>query len=123
VASPLGKQFRIASGDSAAGPWYTVVGVARDAVQGEIGRPRPQVFVTGEQSSLARVIVRAASDGEAAALVPRIRSVVAELDPGVAVFGPRLLRDVVERLESYWMPRLWSGLIGTFALVALTIAA
>ncbi|HEX5580099.1 MAG TPA: FtsX-like permease family protein, partial [Gemmatimonadaceae bacterium] len=123
-SSPLGKRLRLVSGDTSAAAWYTVVGVARDAVQNVIGRPaRPQVFVTGQSASTPRLLVRASSDRAAAALVPQIRAAVAAVDRSVATFEPLLMRDMVARSESYWMPRLWSGMVSTFAGVALAIAA
>lgn len=122
-ASPLGQRFRLVPGDTSAAAWYTVVGVARDAVQRELGRPaRAQMFVTGQPGATPRLLVRASSDDAAAALIPQVRAAVAAVDPGVPAFEPLLMRDMVSRSESYWMPRLWGGLVGAFAAVALTIA-
>jgi putative ABC transport system permease protein len=120
----VGARFRLPEEDTTATGWYTVVGVARDAVQRELGVPvEPQAFVTGAPGHMTRLVVRASSDDAAAALAPVVRAAVAAVDPSVPAFEPLLLRDVVGRNESYWLPRLWSGLFGAFAAVALAIAA
>lgn len=121
---PLGARLRFAQGDTGTAAWYTVVGVARDAVQHEIGLPaQPQVFITGQPASMPRLLVRTSSDRAAAALLPLIRGAVANVDRSVPTFESLLMSDMVSRSQSYWMPRLWTGLVGTFAGVALAIAA
>ena len=46
-----------------------------------------------------------------AALLPRIRETVADVDRSVPVYEALLMREMLARSESYWMPRLWSGLV------------
>ncbi len=123
-STPLGRRFRLVSLDTSVAPWYTIVGVAADAIQSDVGKPaQPHAFVTGRTHHTARILVSGSSDAVAISLAPRIRAVVARLDPTVPVFEPQLMRDMLGRLPSYWQPRLWSGLFTVFACVAMVIAA
>ena len=120
--------------------WVTVVGVVRNTMQGEwAATPREELFLPylqdagyqespeGHYASLT-VVVRAACggaagadcDAAAAATVPAMRRLVAELDPAVAVSGAEVMTRVVRRATG--APRFYVLLLGAFAAVALALA-
>ena len=132
---PVGR--RITFDDST---WVTVVGVVRNTMQGEwAATPREELFLPylqdagyqespeGHYASLT-VVVRAACggaagadcDAAAAATVPAMRRLVAELDPAVAVSGAEVMTRVVRRATG--APRFYVLLLGAFAAVALALA-
>jgi predicted permease len=111
--------------------WRRVVGVAGHVRHYELAQPsRIEVYTPLAQSAAwgftSYLSVRAAPDpvrGEAdpAALVPDIRRVVADLDPGVALYRIRTMEGViVEELGGY---RALRELLGVFAALALILGA
>jgi ABC-type antimicrobial peptide transport system permease subunit len=116
---PLGKRFTFS--DDGTG-WMTVVGVVGNVRQwGPEQAPMAQLYaphVNGWTRS-AYLIVRTAADP--AALVPRIREVVAGVDPtsppsDVRTMGERVDRTLAQR-------RFYTTLIALFAAAALFLAA
>ena len=85
--------------------------------------PRPEMFYPRAQVIHPRlfswVVVRVS--GDAMALLPAIRTVVAGLDDGVAIDDPQLMDDRVDRAVA--PDRFRASLVGTLAVVALLLAA
>lgn len=126
--SPLGRRFRIDAGQrlSVEGedPWLTVVGVAGDVkLMGPDDRLSPyELYYSSSQQTpwrYRRTAVR--GRGDAARLIPEIRSVIRELDPELpirelapaeALFGQSLERQ-----------RFVLVLMSVFTVVAVVLAA
>jgi predicted permease len=116
---PLGKRFTFS--DDGTG-WMTVVGVVGDVRQwGPEQAPQAQLYaphVNGWSRS-AYLIVRTA--GDPATLVPRIREVVAGVDP---MSPPSDVRTMGERVDrTFAQRRFYTTLIALFAAAALFLAA
>ncbi len=103
--------------------WYaTVVGVAEDCRQWGILYPTlPERYhpVTAVARTNNALVLRA--EGDPTALVPLVRSAVAELDPLLPLGDMRTMADIIR--ESMQGRRLYTLLIGLFTLIAVVLAA
>ena len=112
--NPIGRPLIIAA------ETWTIVGVVGDIVDRRLDAPRgafgyvPMAFNTSQLS----VVVRTAVDPMA--LVGTIRRELERLDSGVALAMPRTLEDAMA--DSLLQRKVVLGLIGAFALAALTLA-
>lgn len=110
-------------------PWATVVGVVADErhngvtdlVKGKFYIPHSQWHIAtgGNLVRNAFIVVRGASNPRR--LAGPIRAEIRSLDPSVPVANVRLMRDVVA--ASLATPRLTRFLLGSFAVMALLLAA
>ena len=120
--NPLGRRLRRFEGGAAEGPWRTIVGVVGD-VRGEAldRAPRPELYVplAQEPSQVVTVVARAA--GPTAPVLRAFQRVASGLRPGQVVARPATMEEVLDRALS---PRRFAaGVVGTFAGVALLLAA
>jgi putative ABC transport system permease protein len=102
----------------------TIVGVAGDVRHAGLAvPPRPEVFVHSMQSDLnwpwLVLAVRAAS--APMALADPVRAILREVNPNVPITRLNSAEDVVAR--SMNEPRLYTFLLGSFALLAVALAA
>jgi predicted permease len=101
---------------------WTVVGVAADAKYYTLGdEPATQVYVSyaqdyeGEATFVVRTSVPPTDVASA------VQAIIRDIDDGVAIFGVRALRDLVDgQLSTY---RALAILVGTFGIIALLMAA
>ncbi len=116
---PLGKRLSLGSPD---GPRVEVVGVAEDGKYASLNeQPQPFVYLPIRQvySGTTTVVVRAASDP--GRLLPSIRAEIQRIDPGMAVFGARVLAD---RLAFPLFPaRIAASFLSVFGALSLFLAA
>jgi putative ABC transport system permease protein len=116
---PIGQRIRANNEEPG---WYaTVVGVAEDCRQWGLLYPTlPERYhpVTAAARTNNYLIVRAERDPTA--LVPLVRSAVAELDPLLPVGEVRTMADFIG--ESMQGRRLYTMLIGLFTLIAVFLA-
>lgn len=113
--SPLGR--RIVNG----GTEYEVVGVAADGVYAfAFESPRNFAFYAFTQRYRPVMSLHVRST-DPPGMVPRIRSVVASLDPDVAPQGLRTMESVVH--SNVFGPRFLTRALGVFALVGLLLAS
>jgi putative ABC transport system permease protein len=124
--SPVGRRIKPGFGDQI--PWFTIVGVVRDVKQGGIGsRTGTELYLLAEQLPRIRnfapgnmnVVVRSSLPADA--LAPRIRQIVAQMDPALPIVRLRTMEDVFG--ESVSRPRFLAQLLGLFAGLALALAA
>jgi predicted permease len=118
---PLGRRISY-SRSAPSEAWRTIVGVVSNEKQdGLAAAVHPQVYESHRQNPTTgmTVVVRAAAPE--AALVPSLRQQVRAIDPGLAIYGVRTLRDVVA--TSVARERFTAGLVALFAGLALAIAA
>jgi len=115
---PIGQRFSL---DGPAGPFHTVVGVARDVQIDEFTeRPWPAAWLphTGEAGE---VVLLAASSRPAAQVLQEIEGVIRGLDPNLPVYMARPLRSyVAERLDG---ERALSKLLALCGGLAIGLAA
>ncbi|MDQ6888585.1 MAG: ABC transporter permease [Gemmatimonadota bacterium] len=119
--SPLGKRISM---EGPAGPFMTVVGVARDGKYDELGeRPRPYLYLPEMQQSGYRsqmtLLVR--SDGDPAALAAPVSRLVRSLDPTLPVYAVQTLGQVLR--ERQQQKKAGSELMSAFGLLALGLAS
>ena len=117
----VGKRFKLGQADSNE-EWITVVGVARDIKQFGVREGTTEgIYLPFSQSPprTSTITVRVAE--EATAVAPSARRVVGALDPELAVFGVESMTQILAR--SIWQPKLQTLLVGTFAVIALVLAA
>jgi putative ABC transport system permease protein len=122
----VGGRLRVGSMKN---PWATVVGIVADERHnGVTGLVKEKFYIPHSQWHVATggnlvrnafIVVRSASDP--IRLAGPIRAGIRTLDAGVPVANVRLMRDVVS--TSLSTPRLTGFLLGTFAAMALLLAA
>jgi predicted permease len=127
--NPIGQRLRPCCGDQV--PWSTVIGVAGDVKQGGLDQAAGTelYYFVDQTASLPperrrapltmNVVVRTTMSPDA--LAPTIERAVREADPAVPVVRLRQMEDVFA--ESIQRPRLLAQLLGTFAALALLLAA
>jgi len=115
----VGQRFR--EGGCTTCPWTTVVGVVSDVKYLGVDR-RPDigtVYWPLEGPRRSRFLVlRTSMDPEA--VLPAVRKVVRDLDPGVPFARVATIDDLVTR--SLQIPRSLSLIVGMFAIVALVLS-
>jgi putative ABC transport system permease protein len=117
---PLGRNVRL--GGSPEAPWRRIVGVVGSVRHGGLGRePEPQVYLPHAQASSrgVQLVLRAA--GQPEGLVPVVQSLLRELDPELATLQVRTGEQILGTQLA--MPRFLVLLVGSFAAVAMALAA
>ena len=120
-ANPIGKRLKLARYASQA-PWVTIVGVAGDVRHGTLARASRQVVYYPHAqipSGGMELVVRSA--GGPAAVAHAVREAIRRLDPDLPVDSIRPLSELVR--TSLFNQELEFGLLGTFALLAVVLAA
>jgi predicted permease len=100
-----------------------IVGVVRDSKYSSTDEDKmPMSWYNYQQSdSIGDMDVEVSTRGAALALLPQIRSVVREIDPGIPLGKPQVLSSAFE--ETYLMPALFARLAAFFGgLAALLVA-
>ena len=119
--SAIGRRFKLGQADSNE-EWITVVGVARDIKQfGVRGGTAEGIYLPLAQSPPRTATIALRVAGEPSALAASARRVIRGLDPDLAVFGVESMAHTLAR--SIWQPRLQALLVGSFAVIALVLAA
>jgi len=114
---PVGRQVFIRAQDDQP---YTVVGVVGSSRQFDItSAPNPEIFTNYQQSTMSYMYVLVKTKGDPTTLIPTIRRAVAEIDPEQPV-GHRTLVQQMENAVA--QPRLYTLLVGMFAVLALLLA-
>jgi predicted permease len=86
--NPVGKRLRQRNGRESFGPWWEVIGVARDSKYVTIGEdPKPFLYQPLAQAYRAAGNILVKSKGSAMDTLPALRTAVGALDPNLAIFG------------------------------------
>jgi predicted permease len=117
--SPLGKTLRLGA------EFVTVIGVARDSKYESISE-EPKAFVylplAQRSTALLEATLLLKTSGDPRRAIPRVRTIVADLDPGLVLSNLNTLDD---RLALAFLPNraaaITSGLLGLIALALGTI--
>jgi putative ABC transport system permease protein len=121
-ADPLGRRFRIGVGGDTL---FTVVGVVGDVKAVGLDVPTfPEVYMPLDQFTFPfmwpqQLVVRAS--GDPLALADAVRQVIRDIDPDQPVSSVRTMREVIDFKLASRNTQL--TLIGSFALIALLLAA
>lgn len=126
--SPVGRRLKPGIGPSASVPWFNIVGVVRDVKQGGLdSKTGTEIYLLDQQGPAIgnraprnmNVVVR--SELPFDALAPQIRRVVQGMDATLPIVRLQTMDDVFGATVS--RPRLLAQLLGTFAGLALLLAA
>jgi putative ABC transport system permease protein len=120
---PLGKRIKY-GGIADDSPWHRIVGVVADTRRtGFESEVRPETYLPLAQTAPGRMtlVVRAANNADPAALTSSVRSAVQAIDPDQPLFDIKTMNVWVSEIIA--QRRLNMILLGTFALLALLLAA
>ncbi|HSO73637.1 MAG TPA: FtsX-like permease family protein, partial [Blastocatellia bacterium] len=124
--NPIGR--RVNPGFQTPPVWFTVVGIVEDTQNLGVDKPagtelyflQPQLATGFGVSSQLSFVVR--SEGSSAGSVASgIRAAVSDLDASVPIFQLRTMSEVMG--NSLVRPRFLSLLLGTFSIIAMSLAA
>jgi putative ABC transport system permease protein len=121
---PIGRRFKYGDLTNAESPWLTIVGVVADMRRtGFESEIRPETFLPINQATPSGVtlVVRAAGNADPATLTASLRNAVHEIDPDQPLFDIKTMNQWVSEIIA--QRRLNMILLGTFAVVALLLAA
>jgi predicted permease len=126
--SPVGKRIRQPGGKD----WYQVIGFLRDEkhygldqeMKPSVFHPYARTMSTVDDNDarslrVMSVILRGSSDPKM--LVGAVREIVGQLDPDVPMYAVETMAEQLDR--SLWARRVYSWLFGTFAAIAVLLAA
>ena len=122
-ASPLGRQIDLPLSKNTS-VILTVVGVTADVRHvGLAVPPRPEIFVNSMQSSLpwSWLVLAVRAYGDPAPLAESVKAALHDVNANVPIERASTLDDVVSR--SIVEPRIYTFLLGTFAALAVMLAA
>jgi putative ABC transport system permease protein len=116
---PLGQRFNFGSRDTAG--WRTVVGVVEDVRQSARSKDEvAQVFVPHAQFPIQTMCLLIRAAGSPGALAQPVRRLLQSRDPDLPFYEVHTMDEWVR--IAVWEPKLYAGLMGAFALIALVIA-
>jgi putative ABC transport system permease protein len=114
---PLGRRFQLGmSGDE----WFTVIGVAGDVKQYLRDPPQNQVYIPYGHAAYRGMTILARTAGDASNAVRAAREAVRAVDPQLPVDLNTM--EGMFRFQT-WEQRLYGWMFGSFAGVALLLAA
>jgi putative ABC transport system permease protein len=128
---PLGKRIAF-DGDSQGRPiWLTVIGVVKDAVQGDWAAQREsecylaalqhRAFLRDPAANWAYLTLVVRTSGDPAQFAPTVKRTVWSFDPNLPISEVFTMDRVVADANA--QPRFEMLLLGVFAIVALVLAA
>ena len=118
---PLGKRFKF-GGEQSDDPWKTIVGVVRDTRRTGLAREiRPESYFPIQQFPARGMTLVMRATGDPAQLAGAVRTAVRDADAELPVYNVRTLDEQVDAFVA--QPRFTMILLGTFAGIALLLAA
>ncbi len=116
---PLGRMFAGGGGDEN-GPWRQVVGVVGDVRQwGLTQKAQPEAY--DSLSAPERVYLALHTSVPPSGVAPEVRRALGRIDSTLALYRERTIEDVVD--DNSQGQRFLSSLVGTFAALAVLLAA
>jgi putative ABC transport system permease protein len=116
--NPVGQRLRVAGAE------VEIIGVAADVALGPRASPRPYVYHSHSQFAADRnwaLTQVVAVDGDRPSLLGDARRALAQIDPALVLYDPRMLEDVIGGGVAQEQFALF--LVAAFALLALMLAA
>jgi predicted permease len=113
---------RVTFGDSAGGPWTTIVGVVGNAVHSGLDvAPQPEIYTPVVQTPQFPAMTVLVRTGDPMGAVRAVRTALHDLDPSIPVAEVRTMRALID--QSLGQRRIAMLLLGLFALLALALAS
>lgn len=104
------------------GPWLTIVGIVADTRRtGYDAVVRPETYLPYAQSSDSGLMMVVRTTRDPAAFVPRLRAIVKDVDPGIAVQGAQPIETQLGDMTA--QRRLNTLLLSIFGVVAALLSA
>ena len=124
--NPIGSAIKLSRADDPSEPWLTIIGVVADikttTVFQEMGYiEQPTVYRPLSQAAPASLALMVVADGSPMGLVAGIEEQLASLDRELVLGGVATMNDRESAIFS--QPRFRTVLFGSFALLALVLAA
>lgn len=117
---PLGRRFKAGAAPTA--PWVVVIGLIEDVKHDGLDTAGvPHIYRPLYQGVARTLNIVLRTTQPAALLAPAIAREIHEVDPNLPVFNVRTMDDILG--ASLAARRFSAGLIGVFALLALTLSA
>jgi putative ABC transport system permease protein len=105
--------------------WCSVVGVAGDVKQAGLANDAPLAiympYSQGPSFLLSSMAIAVRTNGDPLSMVNAVRTQVQSVDPEIPVFGASSMEELIAKSVSE--PRFNSILLGSFAVLALVLAA
>jgi putative ABC transport system permease protein len=118
---PVGKRLKQGFAEDKT-PWREVMGVVSDVRQNGIDRDPPmQVYIPLQQEPMRSLIVVARTAGDPLAMASMIEERIHSIDKDLPVFNVRTMDQLLD--ESIAQQQMAMALLGSFALLALMLAA
>jgi len=119
--NPIGQRLTFDKVPDSSSMWRTVVGVVGSEHQISLdAEPRIEIFTPQEQDPSGDIFLMVRATGDPMSLLPRVRSVLHDLDPEQAIVEVHTLDDVVA--TSMARTRFLTTLLLVFATVGLALA-
>ena len=121
-ANPIGQRIKWGGPDSE-WPWITIIGVVSDFRHWPLPQPMPPAIYINQlaQPSLSQTLVLRTSLPNPRSIEQTVRTVLKELDRDAPAYQVQTFSQVVS--TSLWRQRLQGRVLGTFAVMALLLAA
>jgi predicted permease len=117
--NPIGKRMSFGGRQ---GPWYEIVGVARDSKYGALGElPLPVVYLSVAQNHETGMTLYVRTSVPPTSLIGSIRHEIQAIEPNLPVPGVQTLTDTIG--TSLYAARMGAWLLGVFGGLALLLAA
>ena len=117
---PVGKRLNL--GDPAKTPWWTIIGIVRDArTEGLDKEAYPQMYVPAAQYPSRAGTFVARTSGDPTSIAPALRRELAAIDKDLPLYNVRTMEQVLS--DSISRRRFQMILIAAFAGVGLLLAA
>lgn len=117
---PIGRRIDLMDHKDDEDRWLEIVGIAGDVRKNGLTGPVPSEAYVPMAQQPARWMTIAARTTTGDAMLGRMRAIMRDVDPELALFGLQMMRDRVE--ESYEEQRFITMLLAAFALTALVLS-
>ncbi len=120
--NPVGKRIKFPGSESRPEQWREIVGVVSDVKQRKLDvEGSMQMYLPQTQYPWPAMTLVVRADSDAAAQTAAVRKAILSVDPEQAVFNVATMNQLL--LDSISLRRFLMTLLGSFAAVALTLAA
>ncbi|HEX2224426.1 MAG TPA: ABC transporter permease, partial [Thermoanaerobaculia bacterium] len=120
--NPIGQRLTLGWGKDDAQLGGEVVGVVGDIHQFGLHQPvEPEVYAPFDQWPIGALAVVVRATGDPEPLMAQVRDQVRSVDPNLPLYNLRTMEEIVSTSVS--QPRFYMVLLGTFATIALVLAA
>jgi predicted permease len=122
-ANPIGKRYRTEEGNKVS-DWVEIIGIVKDAKYGSLREetlPTAYVSIHQESAFTSRTFELSVATGSPTALIPAVKSAIAEINRDVSIDFSTLSAQIDESLTRERLPATLSGFFGALALLLATI--